>query len=102
MSGVAHSAIGGSPLPCSPAHHTTPPRPPAAPPSLPLSQVDMTALFELREKYKDGFEKVHGVKLGFMSPFIKAAAAALTEIPAVNAVIDGGDVSARGESQHSH
>ena len=42
---------------------------------------------------QDAFEKAHGVKLGFMSPFIKAAASALSEIPAVNAVIDGGDVS---------
>ena len=52
----------------------------------------MSALFELREKYKEAFEKAHGVKLGFMSPFLKAAAAALKEIPAVNAVIEGGDI----------
>jgi 2-oxoglutarate dehydrogenase E2 component (dihydrolipoamide succinyltransferase) len=58
-----------------------------------FQEVDMTALFELRDKYKEAFEKAHGTKLGFMSPFIKAAACALQEIPAVNAVIEGGDVS---------
>jgi 2-oxoglutarate dehydrogenase E2 component (dihydrolipoamide succinyltransferase) len=52
----------------------------------------MSGMFELREKYKDQFEKKHKVKLGFMSIFVKAAASALQEIPAVNAVIDGGDV----------
>ena len=57
-----------------------------------FQEVDMSALFELREKYKDSFEKAHGVKLGFMSPFLKAAAASLEEIPAVNAVIEGGDI----------
>ncbi len=45
----------------------------------------MSALMGMRNKYKDSFEKVHGVKLGFMSAFVKAAAAALKEIPAVNA-----------------
>ena len=43
-------------------------------------------------RHKEEFEKKHGVKLGFMSPFIKASAAALQEIPAVNAVIDGSDI----------
>lgn len=52
----------------------------------------MSAIFELREKYKDAFEKKHGVKLGFMSAFIKAAAATLEEMPVINAVIDGGDI----------
>ena len=52
----------------------------------------MSAMFELRDKYKDQFEKVHGVKLGFMSIFVRAAAAALKEVPVINAVIDGGDV----------
>lgn len=52
----------------------------------------MSAIFELREKYKDTFEKKHGVKLGFMSAFIKAAAATLEEMPVINAVIDGGDI----------
>lgn len=52
----------------------------------------MSALFEMREKYKDAFEKAHGVKLGFMSPFLKAAATTLQELPVVNAVIDGSDI----------
>lgn len=53
-----------------------------------FQEVDMTNLIELRNKYKDDFEKSHGVKLGFMSAFVRAATAALQEIPAVNAVID--------------
>jgi 2-oxoglutarate dehydrogenase E2 component (dihydrolipoamide succinyltransferase) len=48
----------------------------------------MGTLMDLRKTYKDQFEKAHGVKLGFMSAFVKAAAGALQEIPAVNAVID--------------
>jgi pyruvate/2-oxoglutarate dehydrogenase complex dihydrolipoamide acyltransferase (E2) component len=50
-----------------------------------MRQVDMSAIMALRNKYKDAFEKKHGVKLGFMSAFIKASAASLKEIPAVNA-----------------
>jgi 2-oxoglutarate dehydrogenase E2 component (dihydrolipoamide succinyltransferase) len=46
----------------------------------------------LRAKYKEAFEKRHGVKLGFMSLFVKACVAALKEIPAVNAEIDGDDI----------
>jgi 2-oxoglutarate dehydrogenase E2 component (dihydrolipoamide succinyltransferase) len=57
-----------------------------------FQECDMSAIFEMREKYKDGFEKRHGVKLGFMSAFLKAAASSLTEMPVVNAVIDGGDI----------
>lgn len=53
-----------------------------------FQEVDMGNLIDLRNKYKDDFEKNHGVKLGFMSAFVKAATAALQEIPAVNAVID--------------
>merc|ERR1712070_248990 len=49
---------------------------------------DMTGIIALRNKYKEQFEKTHGVKLGFMSIFVKAATAALQEIPAVNAYID--------------
>ena len=48
----------------------------------------MSNLIELRKKYKDEFEKVHGVKLGFMSAFVAASTKALIEIPAVNAYID--------------
>ncbi len=57
-----------------------------------FNEVDMTAVMALRAKYKDGFEKRHGVKLGFMGFFVKAAIAALKEIPAVNAEIDGTDI----------
>lgn len=53
-----------------------------------FQEVDMGNLIELRNKYKDEFEKSHGVKLGFMSAFVRACTAALQEIPAVNAVID--------------
>eukprot|EP00349_Pseudokeronopsis_sp_Brazil_P005288 CAMPEP_0202972100 /NCGR_PEP_ID=MMETSP1396-20130829/33384_1 /ASSEMBLY_ACC=CAM_ASM_000872 /TAXON_ID= /ORGANISM="Pseudokeronopsis sp., Strain Brazil" /LENGTH=536 /DNA_ID=CAMNT_0049702147 /DNA_START=34 /DNA_END=1644 /DNA_ORIENTATION=- len=53
-----------------------------------FQEVDMSALMEMRNKYKDDFEKVHGVKLGFMSAFVRASTLALKEIPAVNAVID--------------
>lgn len=48
----------------------------------------MSGIMDLRKTYKDQFEKTHGVKLGFMSAFVKASAGALQEIPAVNAVID--------------
>lgn len=57
-----------------------------------FQECDMSAIFDLRDKYKDAFEKKHGVKLGFMSAFIKAAAQSLVEMPIVNAVIDGGDI----------
>lgn len=53
-----------------------------------FQEVDMGPCMEMRSKYKDAFEKAHGAKLGFMSIFCKAAACALTELPAVNAVID--------------
>jgi len=57
-----------------------------------FNEVDMTAVQELRARYKDRFEKEHGVKLGFMSFFVKAAIEALKKFPAVNATIDGTDV----------
>ena len=56
------------------------------------NEVDMKAVMDLRTKYKDVFEKKHGVKLGFMSFFVKACIVALKEIPAVNAEIDGDDI----------
>ncbi|WP_421856245.1 2-oxoglutarate dehydrogenase complex dihydrolipoyllysine-residue succinyltransferase [Oricola sp.] len=56
------------------------------------NEVDMTAVMELRKKYKDLFEKKHGVKLGFMGFFTKAVTHALQEVPAVNAEIDGTDI----------
>ncbi|MEF2552185.1 2-oxoglutarate dehydrogenase complex dihydrolipoyllysine-residue succinyltransferase [Aurantimonas sp. A2-1-M11] len=57
-----------------------------------FNEVDMTAVMEMRKKYKDLFEKKHGVKLGFMGFFTKAVCHALKEIPAVNAEIDGTDL----------
>ncbi|HEY4029747.1 MAG TPA: 2-oxoglutarate dehydrogenase complex dihydrolipoyllysine-residue succinyltransferase [Caulobacteraceae bacterium] len=57
-----------------------------------FNEVDMSAVMALRNTYKDGFEKRHGVKLGFMGFFVKATIAALKEIPAVNAEIDGQDI----------
>jgi 2-oxoglutarate dehydrogenase E2 component (dihydrolipoamide succinyltransferase) len=57
-----------------------------------FNEVDMGAVMELRKTYRDDFEKKHGVRLGFMSFFTKASIAALKEIPAVNAEIDGDDL----------
>ncbi|MEL7231896.1 MAG: 2-oxoglutarate dehydrogenase complex dihydrolipoyllysine-residue succinyltransferase [Pseudomonadota bacterium] len=57
-----------------------------------FNDVDMTAVMALRKKYKDAFFEKHGVKLGFMGFFTKAVVAALKEIPAVNAEIDGTDI----------
>jgi 2-oxoglutarate dehydrogenase E2 component (dihydrolipoamide succinyltransferase) len=57
-----------------------------------FNEVDMTAVMDLRNRYKDLFEKKHGVKLGFMGFFTKAVCHALKEIPAVNAEIDGTDI----------
>jgi 2-oxoglutarate dehydrogenase E2 component (dihydrolipoamide succinyltransferase) len=57
-----------------------------------FNEVDMKGVMDLRAKYKDVFEKKHGVKLGFMGFFTKAVTHALKEIPAVNAEIDGTDV----------
>jgi 2-oxoglutarate dehydrogenase E2 component (dihydrolipoamide succinyltransferase) len=57
-----------------------------------FNEVDMSAVMELRGRYKDLFEKKHGVKLGFMGFFVKACVQALAEIPAVNAEIDGTDI----------
>jgi 2-oxoglutarate dehydrogenase E2 component (dihydrolipoamide succinyltransferase) len=56
------------------------------------NEVDMSGIMSLRNEYKDAFEKKHGVKLGFMSFFVKACTHALKEVPEVNAEIDGGDV----------
>jgi 2-oxoglutarate dehydrogenase E2 component (dihydrolipoamide succinyltransferase) len=57
-----------------------------------FNEVDMTAVQELRGRYKDRFEKDHGVKLGFMSFFVKAAIEALKKFPVINASVDGNDV----------
>ena len=57
-----------------------------------FNEVDMTNVMALRNSYKDQFEKRHGIKLGFMSFFVKAAIAALKEIPEVNAEIQGDEL----------
>ncbi len=57
-----------------------------------FNEVDMTNVMKLRSEYKDAFLKKHGVKLGFMSFFVKASIQALKEIPAVNAEIDGNEI----------
>jgi 2-oxoglutarate dehydrogenase E2 component (dihydrolipoamide succinyltransferase) len=57
-----------------------------------FNEVDMTSVMALRAAYKDLFEKKHGVKLGFMSFFVRACVQALKDIPAVNAEIDGSDL----------
>jgi 2-oxoglutarate dehydrogenase E2 component (dihydrolipoamide succinyltransferase) len=57
-----------------------------------FNEVDMSHVMALRNQYKEVFEKKHGVKLGFMSFFVKAVIQALKEIPAVNAEIDGDDL----------
>ncbi|WP_273757522.1 2-oxoglutarate dehydrogenase complex dihydrolipoyllysine-residue succinyltransferase [Bartonella sp. AU55XJBT] len=57
-----------------------------------FNEVDMSAVMDLRKRYKDLFEKKHGVKLGFMGFFTKAVCHALKELPAVNAEIDGTDI----------
>ncbi|MHB8287449.1 MAG: dihydrolipoyllysine-residue succinyltransferase, partial [Caulobacteraceae bacterium] len=57
-----------------------------------FNEVDMSTVMALRAQYKDVFEKRHGVKLGFMSFFVKACIAALKEVPDVNAEIDGQDI----------
>jgi 2-oxoglutarate dehydrogenase E2 component (dihydrolipoamide succinyltransferase) len=57
-----------------------------------FNEVDMTALMAMRKQYNENFEKKHGVKLGFMSLFVKACVQALKAIPAVNGEIDGEDI----------
>ncbi len=57
-----------------------------------FNEIDMSQAIGLRERWRDAFEKKHGVRLGFMSFFVKAAIVALKEIPGVNAEIDGDDI----------
>jgi 2-oxoglutarate dehydrogenase E2 component (dihydrolipoamide succinyltransferase) len=57
-----------------------------------FNEIDMSQAIALRERHRDSFEKKHGVRLGFMSIFVKAAIVALKELPAVNAEIDGDDI----------
>ena len=61
-----------------------------------FNEVNMKPIMDLRAKYKEKFEKQYGVKLGFMSFFVKAAVAALKKFPAVNASIDGNDIVYHG------
>ncbi|HXE20093.1 2-oxoglutarate dehydrogenase complex dihydrolipoyllysine-residue succinyltransferase [Castellaniella sp. UC4442_H9] len=61
-----------------------------------FNEVNMQAIMDLRKKYKDAFQKEHGVKLGFTSFFVKAAVAALKRYPIVNASIDGKDIIYHG------
>ncbi len=61
-----------------------------------FNEVNMAAVIELRNRYKDRFEKEHGVKLGFMGFFVKAAVHALKKFPLVNASIDGTDIVYHG------
>jgi len=61
-----------------------------------FNEVNMAPVMELRNKYKDKFEKEHGAKLGFMSFFVKAAVAALKKYPVLNASIDGNDIVYHG------
>jgi 2-oxoglutarate dehydrogenase E2 component (dihydrolipoamide succinyltransferase) len=57
-----------------------------------FNEIDLKSVMDVRAKYKDGFEKKHGVKLGFMSFFVKAAVEALKRFPVVNASIEGNDI----------
>ena len=61
-----------------------------------FNEVNMKPIMDLRNKYKDKFEKEYGVKLGFMSFFVKAAVAALKKFPVVNASVDGTDIVYHG------
>jgi 2-oxoglutarate dehydrogenase E2 component (dihydrolipoamide succinyltransferase) len=57
-----------------------------------FNDVDMTAVMEARSRYKDLFEKKHGIRLGFMGFFVKAAALAVRDVPSVNAAIEGDEI----------
>ena len=61
-----------------------------------FNEVNMQAIMDLRARYKDKFEKEHGVKLGLMSFFVKAVVAALKKYPVVNASVDGNDIIYHG------
>jgi 2-oxoglutarate dehydrogenase E2 component (dihydrolipoamide succinyltransferase) len=61
-----------------------------------FNEVNMAPVMDMRAKYKDKFEKEHGVKLGFMSFFVKAAVAALKKYPILNASVDGNDIIYHG------
>ena len=61
-----------------------------------FNEVNMAPVMEMRKKYQEKFEKEHGVKLGFMSFFVKAAVAALKKFPVINASVDGNDIVYHG------
>jgi 2-oxoglutarate dehydrogenase E2 component (dihydrolipoamide succinyltransferase) len=61
-----------------------------------FNEVNMAPVMEMRKKFQEKFEKEHGVKLGFMSFFVKAAVAALKKFPIINASVDGGDIVYHG------
>ena len=61
-----------------------------------FNEVNMQSVIELRSRYKEAFEKKHGIKLGFMSFFVKAAVSALQKFPVVNASVDGTDIIYHG------
>jgi 2-oxoglutarate dehydrogenase E2 component (dihydrolipoamide succinyltransferase) len=61
-----------------------------------FNEVNMAPIIDMRNKYKDKFEKQHGVKLGFMSFFVKAAVHALKKYPIVNASVDGNEIVYHG------
>ena len=61
-----------------------------------FNEVNMQSVIELRNRYKESFEKKHGIKLGFMSFFVKAAVSALQKFPVVNASVDGTDIIYHG------
>ncbi|MBK6853506.1 MAG: 2-oxoglutarate dehydrogenase complex dihydrolipoyllysine-residue succinyltransferase [Burkholderiales bacterium] len=61
-----------------------------------FNEVNMAPVMEMRKKFQDKFEKEHGVKLGFMSFFVKAAVAALKKYPVINASVDGNDIVYHG------
>ncbi len=61
-----------------------------------FNEVDMQPIMDLRNKYKEGFEKAHNVRMGFMSFFVKAAVEALRRFPIINASVDGGDIIYHG------
>ncbi|WP_028081510.1 2-oxoglutarate dehydrogenase complex dihydrolipoyllysine-residue succinyltransferase [Solimonas soli] len=61
-----------------------------------FNEVDLKAVMDIRAKYKNDFEKAHGVKLGFMSFFVRAAVEALKKYPVLNASVDGGDIIYHG------
>lgn len=89
---LPHLSPPTAPAPQSKPWHPFPPQTPAPAPAAARRQVDMSGIMELRNDYKDAFLEKHGVKLGFMSAFVKASVSALQEVPAVNGVIDGTDI----------